>query len=57
MDLSFALTALTFIMLIGVWALYWTTWKIRNDLIEGRQKLDSELDEIRKALGSKTDKA
>ena len=55
--MSNALIVLILIMVIGIWALYWTTWKIRNDLLEGRQKLNSELDEIRKILGSKTDKA
>jgi hypothetical protein len=51
---SIALVALTFLMVVGIWALYWTTWKIRNDLIDNRQKLTSELAEIRKALEGKT---
>lgn len=42
--------ALGIIALLGT---YWTVWKIRNDLIEGRNKLISELSEIRKLLESK----
>ena len=53
MNFNSALIVLTLIMVIGIWVLYWTAWKIRNDLIDGRQKLTSELAEIRKALEGK----
>ncbi|MEJ2704781.1 MAG: hypothetical protein P8Z79_20285 [Sedimentisphaerales bacterium] len=54
MDLSIALVVLSLLMVIGIWALYWTVWKIRNELIDGREKLNSEFAEIRKALESKS---
>lgn len=54
--MSNALVGLTLLVTIAIWALYWTAWKIRNDLIEGRQKLASELAEIRKLLENKAGK-
>ena len=38
-------------------AIYWTLWKIRGELNEGREKLQSELSEERKSLESKTGEA
>ena len=38
-------------------AVYWTLWKIRGELNEGREKLESDLSEVRKLLESKADKA
>jgi hypothetical protein len=54
MNLSIALMVLSLLMVIGIWALYWTVWKMRNELIDGREKLRSEFAEMRKALESKT---
>ena len=52
--MSDALVLLTLLVTIGIYAIYWTAWKIRNDLIEGRQKLNSELDQMKKLLEGKT---
>jgi len=51
--MDYALIVLTLLETIAIWALYWTAWKMRNDLIEGREKLKSELADIRKSLESK----
>ena len=45
---------LTLLETIAIWALYWTAWKIRGDLLEGREKLKAELSEMRKSLDGKT---
>lgn len=49
-----AMFVLTFLETIAIWALYWTTWKIRGDLLEGREKLKAELSEMQKSLDAKT---
>lgn len=48
-----ALLILTLLETIGIWALYWTAWKVHNEMIEGREKLKSELADMRKSLESK----
>ena len=36
---------------------YWAVWKIRGEMIEGREKLYSELSAMRKSLEGKSDSA
>jgi hypothetical protein len=54
-------TALASVLLcfaiIVLLAIYWTLWKVRAELNESREKLTSELSEIRKALETKAGKA
>ena len=48
---------MTLLGTIALFAIYWTAWKIRGELIEGREKLTSDLSEVRKLLESKNKKA
>jgi len=50
------LITLTCFGTIALLAIYWTLWKIRGELTEGRQKLKSDLSEVRKLLESKAGK-
>ncbi|MHC4699647.1 MAG: hypothetical protein ACYTFQ_03630 [Planctomycetota bacterium] len=53
-NLQLSVTCMGLIVLLAV---YWTLWKTRNDLIEGRENLKSQLSDIQKLLESKADKA
>jgi hypothetical protein len=44
-------------LIIVLLAIYWTLWKIRGELNESREKLKSELSEVRNLLEKKADKA
>ncbi|MHC4558966.1 MAG: hypothetical protein ACYS80_16875 [Planctomycetota bacterium] len=44
-------------LLIVVLAIYWTLWKVRGELVESLEKIRSVLDEVRKLLEGKADKA
>lgn len=50
------LIPLTSLGTISLLAIYWTLWKIRGELTQGREKLNSDLSEVRKLLESKTGK-
>lgn len=41
---------LTCLMTVVLLAIYWTLWKIRGEMIEGREKLKSDLSEMRKLV-------
>lgn len=51
-----ALISLTLFGTIALLAIYWTLWKIRGELLEGRKNLQSDLSEVRKLLESKAGK-
>ena len=48
---------MTFLGTIALYAIYWQVWKIHAGLIEGREKLKSDLSEVRKLIESKAGKA
>lgn len=44
------------LLIVVVLAIYYTLFKIRQELTENQAKLESELSEVRKALEKATDK-
>ena len=51
--MSNVLVSVTCFELIVLLAVYWTLWKIRGELIEGRESLKSDLSDIKKLLETK----
>ena len=49
---NLAVSLLCFLLIVLL-AIYWTMWKIRGELNESREKLISELSNIRKSLEKK----
>lgn len=54
--MSIVLMTLTWFGTVSLLAMYWTLWKIRGELLEGRKNLQSDLSEVRKLLESKAGK-
>lgn len=57
MDPTSGIMMLIFLMVVLLGAVYWTLFKIRAELTDSQERIRAELSEIRKLLGSKTDKA
>jgi hypothetical protein len=56
MNTALASVLLCFAIIVLL-AIYWTLFKVRAELNESREKLASELSEIRKLLDKKAEKA